>query len=236
MIWESKDSELTVQVWEKEGRRELRFGNKIMQSVFSLVYPDYLVLPYTRFMLLGLIFCPEPKTVLHIGLGGGSIARWLHREFPNIKQIIIEVNPLVIEVAHKFFEFPKDERLQVINGDASIIVPNLSKKFDLIFLDAFCENGIPKEVMGVQFLRNLCDCLNSNGWILGNLWTINKDFKEQCEQWESTFNLVLSARANKKGNVIYFGSQIPRIQDTKKISQNAEILEKRHRIDIFNWP
>ena len=69
MIWENKNSVGTVQVWEKEDRRELRFGNHIMQSVFSTVKPDYLVLPYTRFMLLGLLFCTEPKTVLHPGLG-----------------------------------------------------------------------------------------------------------------------------------------------------------------------
>jgi spermidine synthase len=73
LIWEKENSGVTVQVLEKEGRRELRFGNHIMQSVFSTVNPDYLVLPYTRFMLLGLLFCPEPKSVLHIGLGAAAL-------------------------------------------------------------------------------------------------------------------------------------------------------------------
>ncbi|MDP7439848.1 MAG: hypothetical protein QGI53_10435, partial [SAR324 cluster bacterium] len=53
LLWESKVSGLTVQVWEKDDRRELRFGNHIMQSVISKNRPDQLVLPYSRFMLLG---------------------------------------------------------------------------------------------------------------------------------------------------------------------------------------
>jgi len=48
LIWESKVSGVTVQVWEKEDRRELRFGNHIMQSVISKIRPDMLVLPYSR--------------------------------------------------------------------------------------------------------------------------------------------------------------------------------------------
>ncbi|MDP6215610.1 MAG: hypothetical protein QF649_00195, partial [SAR324 cluster bacterium] len=67
-MWENKVSGVTVQVWEKDDRRELRFGNHIMQSVILKKHPDKLVLPYSRFMLLGLLFCPAPKSVLHIGL------------------------------------------------------------------------------------------------------------------------------------------------------------------------
>ena len=125
MIWENKNSGVTVQVWEKEDRRELRFGNHIMQSVFSTVNPDHLVLPYTRFMLLGLLFCQDPKSVLHIGLGGGSIVRWMYREFPRIQQTIIEINPAVIEAARRFFEFPLDKRLSVVQADATQIITKL---------------------------------------------------------------------------------------------------------------
>ena len=140
MIWENENSGVTVQVLEKEGRRELRFGNHIMQSVFSTVNPDHLVLPYTRFMLLGLLFCPEPKSVLHIGLGGGSIVRWMYREFPTIQQTIIEINPAVIEAARRFFEFPLDKRLSVMQADATQIITKLKLKYDIIFQFKFCNN------------------------------------------------------------------------------------------------
>ena len=232
LLWESKGSELTVQVWEKGDRRELRFGNKVLQSVFSKKKPNYLVLPYTRFMLLSLIFCSEPKSILHIGLGGGSLARWFHSEFPNIQQSIIEVNEDVIEAAYRFFNFPIDNRLQVINADASKLVPVMPEKFDLIFLDAFKDFGAPKEVKGIEFLRSLDSCLSSKGLAVGNFWTLTGDFKEYCEMWRSTFASVHNARVNKKGNEILFGSQISKIKEEKRIQQISKILEKRHLIEF----
>ena len=108
LLWETEDSGLKVQVWEKHDRREMRFGNHIMQSVFSRTNANHLVLPYSRFMLLGLTFCPEPKSALHLGLGGGSIPRWLHLCFPSLQQTVIEQNASVIEAAQRYFEFPDD--------------------------------------------------------------------------------------------------------------------------------
>ena len=232
LIWENENSGVTVQVLEKEGRRELRFGNHIMQSVFSTVNPDHLVLPYTRFMLLGLLFCPEPKSVLHIGLGGGSIVRWMYREFPTIQQTIIEINPAVIEAARRFFEFPLDKRLCVMQADATQIITKLKLKYDLIFLDAYGEYGPPEEVTRTDFLQNLSNCLNTGGWLVGNLWTITGNFMERREQWKSTFTQLFQARANQKGNIILFASKIQQLREKQQFNETAKMLNKRHPLDF----
>ena len=229
-MWECEDSGVTVQVWEKEDRRELRFGNHIMQSVFYKVRPDYLVLPYSRFMLLGLIFCPEPRSVLHIGLGGGSIARWLHREFPQLQQTIIEINSGVIEAAHRFFDLPVDQRLNILHADATEMITTMTEKFDLIFLDAYTDFGAPEEVKREEFLQNLSVRLKAGGWLIGNAWTMTGDFIQQCEIWKKTCAHVLQARANQKGNVILFGSQIQQLQDKQQFKETAKILQKRHSL------
>ncbi|MBC8257894.1 MAG: fused MFS/spermidine synthase [SAR324 cluster bacterium] len=232
LIWEKDISGVKVQVWEKEGRRELRFGNHIMQSVISTVKPDYLVLPYTQFMLLGLLFCPEPKNVLHLGLGGGSLVRWLHREFPVLQQTIIEINSGVIEAAHRHFDLPVDQRLNILHADASEIITSLTEKYDLIFLDAFGDYGASEEVKRVEFLRNLRCCLNSTGWLVGNLWTVTGDYEQRREQWGSTFNQLLEARANRKGNVILYGSQLSQLPEKQQFEATAKILQKSHRLDF----
>ncbi len=232
LIWEKKDSGVTVQVWEKEDRRELRFGNHIMQSVFSRLKPDYLVLPYSRFMLLGLLFCAEPKSVLHIGLGGGSIVRWMYREFPTIQQTIIEINPAVIEAARRFFEFPLDKRLSVMQADATQIITKLKLKYDLIFLDAYGEFGPPEEVTRTDFLQNLSNCLNTGGWLVGNLWTITGNFMERREQWKSTFTQLFQARANQKGNIILFASKNQQLREKQQFNETAKMLNKRHPLDF----
>ena len=232
LLWESRENSFTVQVWEKDGLLKLRFGNKILQSVFSKIKPNHLVLEYTRLMLLSLLFCPHPKSVLHIGLGGGSLPRWLHQEFPDIQQVIIELSSGVIEAAYKFFEFPNDKRLRIINADASKIVPEMKEKFDLIFLDAFNDQGVSEEILGIDFIRNLSVCLNTSGWVVGNFWTVTGDFIEQCNQWKTTFSSVLNARANKKGNEILFGSQNSKNLEKLYFQQISKILENRYKIEF----
>ena len=232
LLWQSSYLNTTVQVWEKNERRELRFGNKIIQSAFHKRQPQYLVLPYTRFMLMCLIFCPKPQSILHIGLGGGSIVRWLYQEFPNTNQTIIEINSDVIEVAYRFFELPEDKRLQVINADASQFITKISEKFDLIFLDAFNDFGASEEIKGVGFLRSLSSCLSNSGWIVGNFWTLTGDFKNQCDIWKSKFTNVFKARANEKGNEILFGSQNREIKDLNDFDQMAKTLEFHHLIEF----
>jgi len=232
LIWENKNSGVTVQVWKKEDRRELRFGNHIMQSVFSTVNPDHLVLPYTRFMLLGLLFCQDPKSVLHIGLGGGSIVRWMHREFPELQQTVIEINSAVIEAAHSYFELPQDERLCVLCADAAEMIPTLTDKFDLIILDAFGDYGPPEELTRIEFLQKLRDCLHDDCWLVGNLWTVTGDFEERREQWKLTYNQLLEARANRKGNVILYGSQLSQLPEKNQFEATAKILQKRHQLDF----
>lgn len=232
LLWESKVSGLTVQVWEKNDRRELRFGNHIMQSVMLKKCPDKLVLPYSRFMLLGLLFCPSPKSVLHIGLGGGSIVRWMHREFPDIRQTVIEVNSGVIEAAHRYFDLPYEKRLRVLCADAAESVPNLREKYDLIILDAFGDYGVPEGLKGIDFLYMLRACLNQQSWLVGNLWTVTGDFEENRGQWKSTFNQVLQARANRKGNVILYGSKLSQLPEKKVFEVTAKNLQKRYQLDF----
>ena len=232
LLWQSSYLNTTVQVWEKNERRELRFGNKIIQSAFYKKKPQYLVLPYTRFMLLCLIFFPKPQSILHIGLGGGSLARWLYQEFPNAKQSIIEINSDVIEVAYKFFRLPEDNLLRVINANAIEFVPGISEKFDLIFLDAFNDFGPSEEIKGACFLQDLLNCLGNSGWVVGNFWTLTGDFIKQCDMWKSKFNTVLNARANEKGNEILFGSQTGEMLDLNDFDQMATALEIRHLIEF----
>ena len=232
LLWETEDSGLKIQVWEKHDRREMRFGNHIMQSVFSRINPNHLVLPYSRFMLLGLIFCPEPKSALHLGLGGGSIPRWLHNNFPGLQQTVVENNSSVIEVAKRFFEFPVDERINVIHEGAEKIISKLESKFDLIFLDAFGEYGAPEEVTNTLFLKELSRCLNPGGWLVGNLWTVLGDFFERRRLWQSTFNQLLQARANEKGNIILYASQNSKETEIKSLKQISKKLQKHHQLDF----
>ena len=100
------------------------------------------------------------------------------------------------------------------------------------FLDAFGEYGAPEEVTNTFFLKELSRCLNPGGWLVGNLWTVLGDFFDRRRLWQSTFNQLLQARANEKGNIILYASQDSKETEIKNLRQISKNLQKHHQLDF----
>ena len=95
-----------VQISEEDGVRYLHLGTDTIQSAMRLADPDELVLSYTRSMLAFLLFGPEPRRIVNVGLGGGSLAKWIHRHLSVAEQVVLELNPRVIACARRYFNLP----------------------------------------------------------------------------------------------------------------------------------
>ena len=63
-------------------RRSLHFSLAHVQSAMRIEEPFALELAYTRKMMAFRLFLPDPKRVLIIGLGGGSLAKYCYRHLP----------------------------------------------------------------------------------------------------------------------------------------------------------
>ncbi|MAE16335.1 MAG: hypothetical protein CL911_02705 [Deltaproteobacteria bacterium] len=207
LLWERHWHNETVQVWERPGRRELRFSNHIIQSALTLANPDHLALRYPQHMMLALLLCPNPQRALHLGLGAGSIPTFLHRSFPKLQQLAIELNPKVVEAAHLFFNLPQDPRIEVRIADAYEAVPDLTENFDLIFLDTFNATGTPERMNSEAVLSTLRECLAPGGWAVGNAWSMVKTFPESRKRWARVFPYAMQVNTQPKyGNVVFFGT------------------------------
>ena len=68
--------------------------------------------------------------------------------------------------------------------------------------------------------------------LVGNLWTVLGDFFERRRLWQSTFNQLLQARANEKGNIILYASQNLKEPEIKSLKQVSKNLQKNHRLDF----
>jgi len=75
-----KGSEL-IRVIERSKRIELRFGKGTVQSAMSLHLPDEILLAYVRYMTTGLLLHKETQQILHLGLGGGTLTKFIHQFF-----------------------------------------------------------------------------------------------------------------------------------------------------------
>ena len=134
----------SIDIREEAGIRYLHFGTDWVQGAMRLSKPNRLVLVYTQAMLSFLLFRPEPRNVLMIGLGAASLVRFFRHAMPDTHLTVIEINRDVIQVAHQFFRLPQDDdRLDVQVGDGFHYVQRTKLAFDAIFVDGYDHRARP---------------------------------------------------------------------------------------------
>jgi spermidine synthase len=172
VIYEKASPFNTIIVTEDhKGLRTLLFergGGR--QSVVKLGDPDHLELPYAQVALAGLALCGEPRRILVVGLGGGSLPMFLRKHYPAAEIDVAEIDPGVVDVAKQFFGFREDERTRAHVGDGRQFIENVRQGYDIIFLDAFGARDVPKHLTTQEFLLAVRRVLVTSGVVVSNVW------------------------------------------------------------------
>ena len=220
-----------IEIVQQESLRSLYFGNNAKQSEMDMSQPERLVLAYTQAMMAGLLFCPAPKSILLIGLGGGSLVRFLLHHLPNCNIDVVEFREDVVRLAYGYFCLPDDRRLNIVIDDGfNFLVSSnkRNKKYDLLLIDAFNHDGIAESIKSIKFFETCYDALNDDGVVSINLWNSQQDqFAETMANLESAFrDHVLDMPVKDKGNVIAFATHsresFPAFRALKPIAEELE--------------
>ena len=228
--------EIVIDISEEAGIRKLHFGEYDTQSAMRTSDPYELVLTYCRCMMGFLLFAPEPERALLIGLGGGSIAKWVHRSLPRTHLTCVELHPQVVSVARSMFHLPEDdERLEVIVGDGAAHVWQMDEdSADLIMMDAYSATGIAPPLATTDFFAACRDRLTGNGVLAVNLWGSDKRFPEYRERLAKVFDgRVLCLPARQKGNVVAFGFRCGQNNPQwERLAERAEKLKAEYGLEF----
>ena len=103
----------------------LQFGRRhpaVFQSQVDLSDLRRHLLEYSALVFGGLLYKPEPKRVLVVGLGGGVIPRELHHYFPHTEVDVVEIDAEILTIAEGFFSFRSDDRLRVHIADGRVFI------------------------------------------------------------------------------------------------------------------
>src|SRR5216684_1152862 len=92
-----KRDRAAIAVSDERGVRTLHVGGEAIQSAMRIAEPDALALDYTRCMMGFLLFHPEPRQALMIGLGGGSLAKFFHRRLRATRLRVVELDALIVD-------------------------------------------------------------------------------------------------------------------------------------------
>jgi spermidine synthase len=201
----------SVEVSEARGVRTLHLGGAAIQSAIRLARPGELELAYTRAMMAFLLFAPAPRDLLMIGLGGGSIARFVHERMPGTRMTVVEISPQVVAAARTFFGLPEpDERLAVVVADGARHVPSVRAGCDALLLDAF-EDGRSVRTLATQAFYDACfAALRPGGVFVVNFIADEPRFGAYLARIERAFaGRVLCMPSEDRVNMIVLGLRRP---------------------------
>jgi spermidine synthase len=195
-----------VDVSEKDGVRALHLGSVTVQSAMRIAAPFELELAYTRGMMVFLLFSDAVRRVLVIGLGGGSIPKFIHHQLPQMHVTAVEINPAVLAAARSQFYLPADdERLQIILGDGAAYVKDNPGCADVLMLDAYDATGLAPDLSSQEFYDSCTQALSSDGMLIVNLWGSDMNFDVYLQRIEHSFDgRVLMMPTGRPGNILVF--------------------------------
>jgi spermidine synthase len=239
VIYEKASAYNTVIVTEDhKGMRTLLFergGGR--QSVVKPGDPDHLELPYARVALAGLALCEEPRRILVVGLGGGSLPMFLRKHYPAAGIDVAEIDPDVVDVAKKYFGFREDERMHAYIGDGRQFIANARQAdYDIVFLDAFGARDVPKHLTTLEFLQITRRALKPGGVVVSNVWrpASNPLYDSMVRTHQDAFEELFILDVPGDVNNIFLA--LPRAQQLRQsdLAQLARKIstEKRFRFDL----
>ena len=230
--------EESVDVSEMDGVRSLYLGSETVQSAMRVKAPYELELAYSRGMMMFLLFMKQPKDLLMIGLGGGSIPKYIHHFLPEMQTRVVEINPRIIQVARSHFYLPDDDdRLQVIEGDGVVYLQENNGTADVLLLDIFDSQGVPPEIYNQAFFDTCEASLILDGMMAVNLWGSDKNFDIYLQRIEQSFHdRVLVLRTGRPGNIVVFGfKRPPRDLRWSTLRVRAKALQEHHKIEFLEF-
>ena len=226
-----------IRVTEENGYRHLSFDeSRGTQSTMKVSDPIFLHYIYTRLAFTGLAFCGQPNDVLFVGLGGGSMPKFLRHHYPEANMDIAEIDPQIVEVAKKFFGFVEDDRTHVYVKDGRVFLSKTDKKYDLIFLDAYNTRSIPFHLTTKEFLEEVRRHLKPDGAVVSNIWspTLNRYFEAEIKTFQVTFPEFYIFPGLTSSNYIFVAtSRSGRVPRRTVVERAARIVrEKRFHFDL----
>jgi spermidine synthase len=108
--------------------------------------------------------------VLHIGGGGFTFPRYLLDRHPSSRHVVLELDPVVLDVAREALAFDPGPAIEVRLGDARrTIAPLPDGRFHLVMGDAFGGLSVPWHLTTVEFLDEVARVMHPDGRYVMNL-------------------------------------------------------------------
>lgn len=229
---ERKSKGYSVFVVEDErGVRRLRFARDgIDQSAVVMGDPGHLVFAYVKGLIAGFALRPDAKSVLLVGLGGGSFPMFVRRHRPDLRIDVVELDPVVVEVATLHLGFRQDDALVVTVDDGRRFIESGGDgaRWDIIVLDAYGPESIPEHLATRGFFEAVRARLEPDGVVVSNLWSeyANPRYPSMLRTLEAAFPEVHVVAPQQSESRLVFAFAEPEGLTRARFVEQAVALRK----------
>lgn len=180
------------------------------QSCLNQRAPREMVFLYARMMMASLLLEPDPRRILVLGLGGGTLPMALDSVLPEATIDVVEIDPAVVRVAREFFGFAPSGRVTVHAQDGRVFVKRAvhqQDRYDLIMLDAFNGDYIPEHLMTREFLEEVQALLADGGVLAANTFSLSTLYDHESVTYAAVYDTFFNLQTPESGNRVILTKQ-----------------------------
>jgi spermidine synthase len=219
---------------EDGATRALHFCWRYTQSRMRIDAPVALQMTYTRMMMSFLLLHTNPRRLLLLGLGGGSLAKYCHHYLPQARITVVESNPHVLAFRDEFAVPPDDERFRVVADDAGAYVRACRDRYDVVLMDAFDRRGIASGLELPAFYDALRGCLYPEGIVAANVAGFRAERDALIDLMRRVWgDNLLAVSVEEDDNDVVFAFADPGFEPRWRwIERQAEAMRARYDIEF----
>ena len=240
-VFEGDSAYHHVVVTDHGPMRDLRF-NAGIQSRMRRSDPFGPGLVYTDSFHIGRLMRPQARRILLIGLGGGTAARQFTHYYPDAEVDVVDVDPLVFDVAKRYFALVPVGRMRVHIADGRTFLKQARTTWDLIVIDTYTTNRygdtLPPHLVTREFFQDVAGRLSHGGIVHFHCAFENSRLMESLHRtMSSVFPSVLRTRGELLGSGVPMIVQKEELIARAKASPAARLPElPRHIADLTSEP
>jgi spermidine synthase len=154
-----------IRVLEEKGKYKLLVDGSRQSGEYVLT------LWQQAFCSFGIIPSPDVRSILVLGVAGGTVIHLLHALYPDALVTGVDVDGRMIDIGKKYFGLSKVKKLTLIVSDAKEFVAGSAakkKQWDMVVVDLFVGASIPAFVGEERFLRTLRRIITPKGMVVIN--------------------------------------------------------------------
>jgi spermidine synthase len=166
---------IELKKWKKDGRMlEMVVLDNLIHSYVDLQDPLHLQYGYEKTYadLVSWKAKSNPQfRALIIGGGGYTFPRYLEAKYPEAHIDVIEIDPHLTQLAHKYLGLSPNTRIRSFNDDARWVLMNFKERgvYDFVFGDAFNDLSIPYHLTTQEFTSMIRSLLKPDGILIANV-------------------------------------------------------------------